>query len=182
MKNLAIPLAACAIAVSIPSLTQAREDTVMCTLQYQPVCGMKDGAYRTFGNSCALGAEKATFVHEGECSQGGYAPSPAYVPPATCTAWFDGCNSCSKGPDGMSACTERACAGKPAAGYCTAYAGSPAVPQPLPDAGSVSSPVLGESASGGAEVSVEATTTEEENVGFFSRMWRSFTVWVSAWF
>lgn len=40
----------------------------MCTMQYAPVCGKgQDGIVRTYGNSCTLGAENATFLYEGEC-------------------------------------------------------------------------------------------------------------------
>lgn len=171
MKNLAIILASCAISLSIPSFSEAHEDTIMCTMEYAPVCGVKDGVYRTYGNNCTLGAEKATFVHQGECREDGQAPT--YVPPASCTAWFDGCNSCSKDANGMTACTLRACVGKPAAGYCTAYEGTPAVTKPTPDTGSVSSPVNNELAPIENEVAVEATTTTETEVGFFTRIWTS---------
>ncbi len=44
------------------------EEPTMCTMQYAPVCGKTtDGTIKTFGNSCMLGAEKATFLYEGEC-------------------------------------------------------------------------------------------------------------------
>ena len=49
----------------------------MCTMQYAPVCGAKPvqcvaapcyPQYHTYGNSCVLGAEGGTFIHEGECT------------------------------------------------------------------------------------------------------------------
>lgn len=45
------------------------EEPIMCTMQYAPVCGkLADGTLKTFGNSCMLGAEKATMLYEGECT------------------------------------------------------------------------------------------------------------------
>ena len=58
------------------------EAPVMCTMQYAPVCGKKDTGIRcvttpcpshetkTYGNSCMLGADKAEFLYEGECTGG----------------------------------------------------------------------------------------------------------------
>lgn len=42
---------------------------IACTMQYAPVCGKDaNGTEKTYGNACVLGAEKATFVHDGECT------------------------------------------------------------------------------------------------------------------
>jgi|GEM_PF-2484806 len=49
-------------------LTPVEEEPTMCTMQYAPVCGKDaNGTIKTYGNSCTLGAEKATFLYEGEC-------------------------------------------------------------------------------------------------------------------
>lgn len=49
---------------------------IACTMQYAPVCGKtKDGVTKTFGNSCTLGAEKAEFLYEGECTVATKAPT-----------------------------------------------------------------------------------------------------------
>lgn len=57
-------------------LTPVDDEPMMCTMIYQPVCGKAaDGTIKTYGNSCTLAAEKATFVSEGECTV-----SPTPVP------------------------------------------------------------------------------------------------------
>lgn len=63
-------------ALTLAGITSADEGPVMCTMQYQPVCG-KDatGAIKTFGNSCTLGAEKGTFLYAGECTTGATPPA-----------------------------------------------------------------------------------------------------------
>jgi peptidoglycan hydrolase-like protein with peptidoglycan-binding domain len=49
-------------------LPASDEEPTMCTMQYAPVCGKDaNGNEKTYGNSCTLGAEKGTFVHDGEC-------------------------------------------------------------------------------------------------------------------
>lgn len=49
-------------------LTPINDEPVMCTMQYAPVCGKSpSGEIKTYGNSCTLGADKATFLYEGEC-------------------------------------------------------------------------------------------------------------------
>jgi hypothetical protein len=54
------------------------DEPVMCTMQYAPVCGkLADGSQKTFGNACVLGAEKAEYLHDGECKAG-----PASLPAA----------------------------------------------------------------------------------------------------
>lgn len=184
MKRFIIPLLV--MGVSIGALTaQARtplyieaeaETGVACTMQYQPVCGAKEvqcikapcyPVYQTYGNSCVLGAAKATFVHEGECTAADAGPlkgRETYTPPAHCIAWFDGCNQCGRDENGMAFCTEKACVDAPAAGYCTKYADQPAPkPEPTPLPAS----------------STTSTTTSEANVsvetpGFFTSLWLKF--------
>lgn len=40
---------------------------VMCTMEYRPVCGLKDGRRRTFSNPCMARAEGARRVTMGAC-------------------------------------------------------------------------------------------------------------------
>lgn len=57
--------------------TWAIQEPVMCTMQYEPVCGEVavqcvtapcEPVKQTFGNSCVLGATKnATYLYDGEC-------------------------------------------------------------------------------------------------------------------
>lgn len=49
---------------------------VMCTQQYDPVCGERRGNRQTFGNSCMADAEGYRIVHRGECRRGGGAGGP----------------------------------------------------------------------------------------------------------
>lgn len=156
----------------------------MCTMQYAPVCGTEDGVYKTYGNGCVLGAEGATYQHEGECTAAELKGEQegTYTPPAHCTAWFDGCNSCSRNASGQSMCTLMACMGEPRAGYCRAYAETVTPPSPpkddvVVDSGSVE-PVEG-------ETTVEATTTietEETDPGFFFGIWRAISAWFKGLF
>ena len=124
-KTFLVPTLA-AVFFIIPAVAGAAGPT-MCTAQYQPVCGAKQvqcitapcyPMYHTYGNSCTMNAENGTFIHEGECTASETGPvksTQPYIPPSNCTAWFDGCNSCSRAESGQSMCTERACAGTPAA-------------------------------------------------------------------
>lgn len=159
----------------VPALANAQGPT-MCTMQYDPVCGTKNGVHKTYGNGCVLGAEGATYQHEGECSAAELAgrQEGTYTPPAHCTTWFDGCNRCSRSPDGQSMCTLMACMGEASAGYCTAYGDTEVGTAPTPNEGAPDSEVLpAEQAT-----SSEAATSTEKDIGFF------FTFWyrVQAWF
>lgn len=181
MKLFIIPLVVVGVfgvALGVEARTTAAveakaEVSVACTMQYQPVCGAKEvqcikapcyPVYQTYGNSCVLGAEGATFVHDGECTAAETGPvkgEVTYTPPAHCVAWFDGCNQCGKDENGMAFCTEKACVDTPAAGYCTKYAdqpGSKPAPAPTP------SPDVTSTSTVDAEVSVETP-------GFFASIW-----------
>lgn len=178
MKNSAVVFVAL-FALVIPAITEARTPT-MCTMQYDPVCGTEQGVYKTYGNSCVLGAEGAMYQHKGECTDVELSGKQegSYTPPANCTAWFDGCNSCSQNASGQSMCTLMACMGEPKAGYCRAYGEpkpeTPSSPPETVGSGSVE-PVE-------AEVVIEATTTAETDPGFFFGIWRAIAAWFRAFF
>lgn len=174
MKNPIILLAIALFVLAVPAITKA-QSTTMCTMQYQPVCGTENGVYKTYGNACMLGVEGAVYQHEGECTEAELRGKQegAYTPPARCTAWFDGCNSCSRSTGGQGVCTEMACMGEPKAGYCRAYGETrpetpPSPPQTV-GSGSIE-PVE-------AEIVVEATTTVETDPGFFFGIWRAIVAW-----
>lgn len=179
MKNPIIFLLLGLLLLAVPDITAA-EGPTMCTMQYEPVCGTRDSTYKTYGNNCALSSEDATYQHEGECTalELSGRQQGTYAPPASCTAWFDGCNRCSRSAGGQSMCTLMACMGEPHAGYCTAYGDVETIALPAP-----SGPVSSDTAVSGevsldATTSVEIGTTTEPAPGFFSGIWRA----VSAWF
>jgi hypothetical protein len=111
-----------------------------------------------------------------------------YTPPPQCTAWFDGCNHCSKGADGMVACTLMACMGEPAPGRCTAYEGDPKPePAPNPDQAVGYQPDTGEEVlvapeSTGTATSVPGSEVVQESAetpdpGFFFGIWNRVASW-----
>ena len=145
-----------ALLFGISGYAYAAEPT-MCTMQYDPVCAVKDGIERTYGNSCTAGADDAMVLYEGECRQ-----QETYVPPETCTAWFDGCNRCSRGENGDAMCTMMACMGAPQPGYCTAYKdGTPPEIAPKPEEMAIEE-----------ALAATGTSPAEVTVGsFFTRLW-----------
>ena len=109
-------------------------------MQYAPVCGAQEvqcikapcyPQYHTYGNACMAGAANARILHEGECTAAETGPvipeeeTENYIPPAHCSAWNDGCNSCARGTNGQTICTLKYCM-NPGPGYCTAYDTLPA--------------------------------------------------------
>lgn len=147
MKEAIVTAALAAIGVvALPFFASAQ---TMCTMQYDPVCGAQPvqcittpcyPQYQTYGNACMAGAAGAAIIHRGECLPHETGPviphTPApYTPPATCKAWFDGCNSCSRTDAGV-ACTKKYCSPETTqAGYCIAY------DKPKPPAATTTPPV-----------------------------------------
>ena len=186
--NFLVPALA-ALFFIIPSAAGAANPT-MCTMQYQPVCGAKQvqcikapcyPVYHTYGNSCTMNAENGTYIHEGECSASETGPvtsTQPYTPPSNCTAWFDGCNSCGRSENGQSVCTERACAGAPAAGYCTAYK-KPAVLSPAPILSASTSMEASTSIEVNTATGTEAAEGEARESGFIERLWQTILSWFS---
>lgn len=167
------------VLLAIPVLAKAETPT-MCTMHYDPVCGTEKGVYKTYGNGCVLGAEGAIYQHEGECTAAELSGMQVgtYTPPAHCTAWFDGCNSCSRNASGQSMCTLMACMGEPKAGYCRAYGESQVETPPPP----LETDWSGSVESADAEVVIEATTTAETDPGFLFGIWRAIAAWFRAFF
>ncbi len=56
----------CSNVVKIVNNTEPTSD-VICTQQYEPVCGKKDGKLKTYSNLCYLRADGATKLYKWEC-------------------------------------------------------------------------------------------------------------------
>ena len=52
------------------------------------------------------------------------------TPPANCTSWFDGCNTCSVKDGVIAGCTKKACKGRTSPPECRDYTGSSPTPNP----------------------------------------------------
>ncbi len=80
-----------------PQCLDEPEEPTMCTMQYDPVCGLNaSGKLQTYSNHCFLGLDKnASYLYKGECLEG-------------CTSWNDGCNQCAL-QNAQVACTEMFC-------------------------------------------------------------------------
>lgn len=158
------------ISMEIPPLTTP-EDPIICTEQYEPVCGkpylclvakftqghiLPECEFgKTYSNQCFLKAEKAIYIHDGECknsrenptnpvactseakicpngsSVGRVGPNCEFAPcasyhnsteiPANCINWFDGCNNCLVGENGLLACTKMYCPENRGEPKCTKF-------------------------------------------------------------
>ena len=147
MRYLSIPLLAIVFALGFAYTALAAEENRVCTMEYAPVCAAHQvqcvrapcyPVYETYSNACMAG--DSPIIHQGECTgkeTGPIKPAEPYTPPKGCVAWFDGCNSCSKAPNGQTMCTLRACQiGNTTPGKCTAYE----TVKPAPHATSTQSP------------------------------------------
>ena len=47
----------------------ARAEGTACTMNYDPVCGRKDGKWKTYSNECMAKAAGASGVRKGACSR-----------------------------------------------------------------------------------------------------------------
>ncbi len=199
MKKYVLQMFLTAVLILLPGFALA-ESTTACTMQYEPICGSKQvqcitapcySVYHTYSNSCVMNAEKGYFLHVGECTAKESGPiiptGEAYVPPAGCTAWFDGCNMCSRSGKDNAVCTMRACMAPqypdlPATGYCTAYE----LTTTTPTTPTVPTKPVVQPSHKPTTVAVEATTTEtipgpdkDSEEGFFTRLWPMIRGWFS---
>ncbi len=122
---------------------------IACTKEYKPVCGGKqvvcitapcNPVPTTYGNSCMMKADGATFMYDGACTDTTVNPESN----AMCKSWNDGCNTCGRSePGGPAFCTLKYCSPESMAKpYCTAYFDDNAGSNKAPVISSFSGPTL----------------------------------------
>ncbi|OGG58488.1 hypothetical protein A2765_02025 [Candidatus Kaiserbacteria bacterium RIFCSPHIGHO2_01_FULL_56_24] len=103
---------------------------IACTKEYRPVCGLKpivcittpcNPVPTTYGNTCMMQADGATYTYDGQCRT--QTTDPSSDP--QCKSWYDGCNSCGRSTSGgPAACTLKYCSAESmTVPYCTGYFG-----------------------------------------------------------
>ena len=65
MKKVLVGLFLALFGLAMANVTLAANNDVMCTMQYDPVCGVDN---KTYGNACVAGAEGVAVKHKGECT------------------------------------------------------------------------------------------------------------------
>lgn len=110
------------LGVSVWWMSQATEDNMVCTMQYEPVCAEVQvqcikapcpAIKETFGNKCMMNANKlAKFLYEWECKKD--------IDLSKCESYFDGCNTCFVSYGKIGWCTLRYCE-TPAEPRCLKY-------------------------------------------------------------
>ncbi|MDD3646409.1 MAG: Kazal-type serine protease inhibitor family protein [Candidatus Gracilibacteria bacterium] len=48
---------------------KSEQQVTVCTMEYAPMCGEKDGAKKTYSNKCMLNAAGAKYLYSGECGE-----------------------------------------------------------------------------------------------------------------
>lgn len=157
VKRLFVGIAAIVPLLLLPLFVSA-DHVQVCTTEYAPVCGqppepacrsqppycmIPTPGPRTYGNRCELEAAHAALLYSGACDGRATltAPPNPKTPPQSCRLWFDGCNTCSKGPGGEWMCTLMACI-EERESYCREWDSTPTIPPRNDPDASVSSPFM----------------------------------------
>ena len=69
-------LASAAVVLALVALAPPAKAAGFCSMVWAPVCGLKDGAEKTYSNAGCAKADDATVTHEGACGERP-APQPA---------------------------------------------------------------------------------------------------------
>ena len=74
-------LASATLVFALAGFAPPAEAAGFCTMVWAPVCGLKDGAEKTYSNAGCAKADDATVSHEGACGeQPAPQPSPQVKP------------------------------------------------------------------------------------------------------